>query len=171
MRKLRTRATWVVSVTAGLAIALFGLIAPAASAATSGGSGHTVTITQHFHGTQPLAVTNPCTGDPLAGSESTNAVSHETYFPASDEAWGTFTEEDSGVLTDQLSGETYSFHDTNWGGFSLNRQNSTQGFTSTLHASGSLGDSVYMHEVARMTLLPDGTLAVSFDNLTFSCSP
>jgi hypothetical protein len=65
------------------------------AAAASASSVHTVSYTDNFHGVQLFDQVNPCTGDEITGSEASNLVMHVTYFPASDESWGAFTEEDN----------------------------------------------------------------------------
>ena len=49
---------------------------------------------------------------------------HMTYFPASDESWGTFTEEDNFGALDASTGVTYSGHDTAWGNYNINQPES-----------------------------------------------
>jgi hypothetical protein len=139
-----------------------------AGALAAGGS-HTQTFTDNYHGTQSVALVNPCTGDALVGSEHTNSVLHVTYFVQSDESWATFTETDSFTAVDQTSGATYSGHDTFWGNANVNRQNSNSTFTSTVHATGSDGSTISYHEVGHITMLPDGNVAVSFDKPSLSC--
>ena len=142
-----------------------------AGAAFGANSPGTQTVTQHLHGTQTTTSTNPCTGDVIDLSESTNMVMHETFFaPPTDEAWGTFTEEDSFTGIDVGTGVTYSGHDTVWGGFNVNEQNSTQTFTESIHAVGSDGSSVSYHQLDHITLLPDGQVSVSFTNSVMTCT-
>ncbi len=140
-----------------------------AADAASANTGHTVTSTQNFHGVQPFNQVNPCTGDPVSGTEATNMVNHVTLFPAGDEAWGTFTEEDNFSAVDQGTSATLTGHDTVWGNFNLNQQNANQTFTFSLHVTGSDGSSITSHEVMHMTLLPDGSISVSFDKLSLTC--
>ena len=147
----------------GLVLALV-LAMPVAAAST-----HTVTLTQHFHGVQPLVATNPCNGDEVIGTATSNIVQHETYFTASDEAWFTGTEEDNFSVVDQGTWVTYTGHATGWFGGSINRQNAEDGFTQTITARGSDGSTISFHEVAHETLLPDGTLSVTFDKVSVTC--
>jgi hypothetical protein len=51
----------------------------------------------------------------------------------------------------------------------LNQQNSNSSFTSSEHATESDGRTVTFHEVAHLTLNPDGTLTVSFDRPSMTC--
>ena len=139
-----------------------------AGSAAAGGT-HTVTLLQSFHGTQTTTGTNPCTGNTIALSETTNMVFHETYFTTGDEFWGTFTEEDKFVGVDQGTGEVYTGHATFWGNFNQNNQNSNSTNTASIHATGSLGDSISYHEVMHFTMLPDGSVVVSFDKPSLSC--
>jgi hypothetical protein len=158
----------VVALGAMLALgAVVGLV-PAAGALAAGGD-HTQTFTDNYHGTQSLATANPCNGDPLVGSEETNSVMHVTYFVAGDESWTTFTETDRFSVVDQVSGVTYTGHDTFWGKTNVNRQNSNSTFTSTVHTAGSDGSSISYHEVGHITMLPDGNVSVSFDKPSLTC--
>jgi hypothetical protein len=147
------------AVTAALALA---------GVAEAGGT-HTVSTTDNFHGTQSITDVNPCTGNEIDLSMTTNMVEHVTYFPAGDEAWGTFTEEDNFTGVDQGTGVTYSGHATFWGGFNVNEQNQTSTFTSMIRGTSSGGTTISYHEVGHITLLPDGRIAVSFDKATLSC--
>ena len=147
----------------GLVLALV-MAMPVAAAST-----HTVSLTKHFHGVQTLDATNPCNGDEVIGSTSSNIVQHETYFTDSDEAWVTGTEEDNFTVVDQGTWVTYTGHATGWFGYSINRQNAEMGFTQTIMARGSDGSTISFHEVAHETLLPDGTLSVMFDKVSVTC--
>src|SRR6478735_4480086 len=65
--------------------------------AAAGGTGHTVTQTVHQHGTWTETGDNDfCTGELISPTITGNSVEHVTYFPAGDEAWGTFTTEGVG---------------------------------------------------------------------------
>jgi hypothetical protein len=156
---------------AALAVGAAALVlAPAGPASAAGGS-HTQTDTQTFHFVQSFDNVNPCTGDELIGTETSNVVNHITYFTNGDEAWGTFTETDRVSATDAITGVTYSGHDTFWGNFNLNNQNSNFTFTGSVHATGSDGSTITLHEVGHMTLTPGGTVTVNFDRPTLTCTP
>src|SRR5436309_3754828 len=128
----------------------------------------TVSITQHQHGTIPIAGKNPCTGVPVSGTQSINAVEHETYFVGEDELWATFTEEGNVELTD-TNGVTYSGHFTVWGNFNVNEKNTNSTFTQSVRIAGSDGSLITGHEVAHFTYNGNGDLTVRFDKVTFSC--
>jgi hypothetical protein len=81
-----------------------------------------LTDPQTFHGVQPFDEFNPCTGDELIGTESSNVVNHVT-------------------------------------------------FTGSIRATGSDGSVVTFHEVMHETLTPGGTVTVSFDRPTMTCTP
>ena len=51
----------------------------------------------------------------------------------------------------------------------MNQQNSNSSFASSEHATGSDGSTVTYHEVAHFTLNADGTLTVSFDEVSLTC--
>src|SRR5258707_14999864 len=119
------------SITRGLVIGVaavsVGLVAGPAFAA-AGGTGHTVTMTEHQHGTfEDDGATSPCTGAPGVAIFDGNAVEHVTFFPASDEVWATFTE--TGKVTVTWDGVTYTGHATAWGNFNLNEKNSNTTLT------------------------------------------
>src|SRR5215475_16048175 len=128
------------------------IIGPSVAAFAAGGS-HTQSLTQTFHGSQPFSNVNPCTGDLLDGTESSNMIAHETFFPAGDELWATFTEEDNFTATDNSTGVTYTGHATDWDNFNMNQQNANSTFTFSAHA----------------TMLPGGTISVSFDKPSLTC--
>jgi hypothetical protein len=144
------------------------IIGPSAAASASGGS-HTQSFTQTFHGSQPFSDVNPCTGGALDGTQSSNIIFHETFFPAGDELWATFTEEDSFSVTDGSTGVTYAGHATDWDNLNMNEQNANQTFTFSAHATGSDGSTISAHEVAHITLLPGGTISVLFDKPSLTC--
>jgi hypothetical protein len=144
------------------------IIGPSVAASAAGGS-HTRSLTQTFHGIQVFSNVNPCTGDLLDGTESSNMIAHETFFPAGDELWATFTEEDNFSAADASTGVTYTGHDTDWDNFNVNQQNENATFTFSAHATGSDGSTISAHEVAHITLLPGGTISVLFDKPSLTC--
>ena len=144
------------------------IIGPSVAASASGGS-HTQSFTQTFHGNQPFINVNPCTGGTLDGTESSNMIAHVTFFPSGDELWATFTEEDKFNATDDSTGVTYAGHATDWDNLNMNEQNANQTFTFSAHATGSDGSTISAHEVAHITLVPGGTISVSFDKPSLTC--
>ena len=147
----------------GLVLALV-IAMPAAAAST-----HTVSTTENFHGSVTSTGVNPCNGGTVDLTLIFNGVVHETYFPASDEFWFTTTEEDKLTAIDEGTGVVYSGHLTNWFGFNLNRQNATTTGILVIHATGSDGSTIALHDVSHTTLLPDGTISVTFDKPTLTC--
>jgi hypothetical protein len=172
---MKTVMSRIASITAVVIVAaLIGLGIPAYA-----GSGHTVTLTEHQHGTfvEPELNANPCTGDPLMtpgtpsvpGAEFTgNAVFHVTYFPDGDEVWATFTETGS-VAAVGASGATYRGHATVWGNFNLNERNSNESFTVSFRVDGSDGSSFTGHETMHVTYNGNGEITVTFDNFRLTC--
>jgi hypothetical protein len=148
------------------------LLAPAAAlAAPAGGPGHTVTMTEVTHGVFDAGLTgpNPCTGaDIVSVNASGTVVNHETFFPAGDEAWGTFTETGRVTVLDS-NNVTYTGHLTLWGNFNMNQQNANNTFTLTIMLAGSDGSAITMHEVQHMALNANGVVTVSFDRSTLTC--
>jgi hypothetical protein len=150
------------AVATAVALALFVFAAVPALAAP----GHTVTMTQHQHGSWVETDTNPVTGHSIDVTFDGNSVEHITYFPAGDEVWATFTE--TGRISFVDNGVTYSGRATAWGNFNLNERNSNETFTLTIHAMGSDGTSVWGHETAHITYNGNGVVTVSFDKLSFN---
>ena len=148
-------------------VAAGGLATAASAAAATGGSGHTVTTTQNFHGVQTFSNPDPCNGNPAVVTATVNMVTHETFFPATGEAHMTFTEEFSFTVVEATI--TATGHMTTWANFNMNQQNSNSSFTSSGHATGSDGSNLTYHEVAHFTLNADGTLTVSFDRPGLTC--
>lgn len=161
--------------TSRIALVMLAVVATVAAAlvavngAAAAGGTHTQSITDNFHGTQTLTDVNPCTGNAIDLSMTSNIVEHITFFPASDEAWGTFTEEDNFTGVDEGTGVTYTGHSTFWGGFNVNEQNQTSTFTASIRGKGSDGSTIAYHEVGHFTLLPSGDVSVSFDRPTLTC--
>jgi hypothetical protein len=154
----------IVAATGALAAAL--VLAGVASAA---GGAHTQSFTDNFHGTQTGTDTNPCTGNTVDLTESTNLVNHVTFFPGSDEVWATFTEEDGFTALDEGTGVLYTGHATFWGNFNMNEKNSNSTFTATIRAIGADGSTIAYHEVAHFTMLPSGDVSVTFDKVSLTC--
>jgi hypothetical protein len=137
--------------------------------ASAGGSGHTVTMTEHQHGTfTDTEATNPCTGAPGVATFDGNLVEHVTFFPDSDEVWATFTE--TGKVSVTWAGVTYTGHATAWGNFNLNEKNSNMTFTLTIRVFAPDGSSVVGHETAHFALNANGQITVNFDKLNFTCT-
>jgi hypothetical protein len=152
------------------AVTSLGLAAVAVPAyAATGGTGHTVTSTENFHGTQSFQDINPCTGDLLNINTTSNIVEHVTYFPAGDEVWATFTEEDKVNATDPATGVAYTGHATFWGNFNLNERNSNSTFTGSITLTGSDGSVVKYREVDHFTLAANGQVTVSFEKPRLTC--
>jgi hypothetical protein len=160
------------SMTRGLIIGVvavtFALVAGPAFAA-AGGTGHTVTMTQHQHGTfEDDEATNPCTGAPGVAIFDGNSVEHVTFFPAGDEVWATFTE--TGKVTFTSEGVTYTGRATAWFNFNMNEQNSNTTFTLSIRVVAPDGSSIVGHDVAHLALNANGEITVNFDKMSFTCS-
>jgi len=95
-------------------------------------------------------------------------VFHITSFTGSDEYWVTGTETGSITLVDS-NHVTYTGHLTTWFGSNWNRQNQTNGFTFTLHLTGSDGSTITAHEVQRFTMNANGDITVDRDVMTLTC--
>jgi len=137
-------------------------------------NGQTVTETQNVHGVffEPEA-TNPCNGDTFNGGQGIqftgNLVNHVTFFTNSDEVWATFTETGKISGTDDGTGATYTGHATAWGNFNMNERNQNSAFTLTIHATGSDGSSITVHENTVFVLNANGTVTVNFDKFSLTC--
>lgn len=152
----------------GLLAGLILTLAIAAPVAAAGGD-HTQSFTDNFHGYQTTTGVNPCNGDVVDLSQTSNVVDHVTYFTASDEVWGTYTEEDNFSAMDTGTSVVYTGHATFWGNFNLNRQNSNSTFTGMIHGIGSDGSTISYQETMHFTMLPSGDVAVSFDKVNLTC--
>jgi hypothetical protein len=152
-----------------LAVAVAALITVGSAVAATGGTGHTVTQTDNIHGGQTSTDTNPCTGNEIDLTETSNIVQHITYFPGGDEMWGTFTEEDKVTGVDQGTGVVYTGHSTFWGNFNVNERNANDTFTGSIHVTGSDGSTISYHEVMHETWNANGVLTVSFDRPSLTC--
>jgi hypothetical protein len=151
------------------AVIVAALIAVGSAVAATGGTGHTVTQTENFHGVQTTTDTNPCTGNAIDLTQTSNIVQHVTFFPAGDEMWGTFTEEDKVTGVDEGTGVVYTGHSTFWGNFNVNERNANDTSTGSIHVTGSDGSTISYHEVMHETLNANGVLAVSFDRPSLTC--
>ena len=155
---------------AGLA-ALLAVVAAAMIAAGSAvaAPGHTITQTDNFHGVNTAIGSNPCTGDAMDLSQTSNIVQHVTFFPGGDEIWGTFTEEDKVTAVDEGTGAVYTGHSTAWGNFNVNERNANDTFTASIHVTGSDGTSISYHDVMHETWNANGVLTVQFDKPSLTC--
>jgi hypothetical protein len=152
-----------------LAAAVSALVVAGGAIAATGGTGHTVTQTDTFHGSTASTGENPCNGDTIDLDQTSNIVQHVTYFPGGDEVWGTFTEEDKVVGVDEGTGVTYTGHATFWGNFNVNERNANDTFTGSIHVIGSDGSSITYHEVEHESWNANGDLTVSFDKPSITC--
>jgi hypothetical protein len=152
-----------------LVFALAVMAAAGSAVAAPGGTGHTVTQTDNFHGVQQTTDVNPCTGNTVDLSETSNVVNHVTFFPAGDEVWGTFTEEDKVTVVDEGTGVVYTGHSTFWGNFNVNERNANDTFTGSIHVTAADGSSISYHEVMHETQNANGTVTVSFDKPSLTC--
>ncbi|WP_157557565.1 hypothetical protein [Intrasporangium oryzae] len=131
----------------GMVMAGSGLLALQAVPALAAGGDHTVTMTEHQHGTwTEQGDTDFCTNELITPTITGNSVFHETYFPAGDEVWGTFTTEGTGSFLQPSSGLTFSGRVTVWGNFNVNEKNSNDTFTATFKLSAVDGDGVTHYE-------------------------
>jgi hypothetical protein len=128
------------------------------------------TLTDNFHGTQSVVVLNQCTNTLVDLTEKTNEVFHVTFFPDTGDVHMTSTEEDSFTGVDETSGVIYRGHALFWDNLNLNNQNANFTFTNAIHATGSDGSMILIHEVGHGTLRPDGSISVFFDKPSLTCS-
>lgn len=156
-----------------LAVAVSSIVL-AAPAFAGSPNGQTVTQTQTTHGSfYDPTTTNPCNGDTFNGGQGLlftgTTLMHVTFFTNSDEGWGTFTQATSFQGTDDGTGVTYSGHATAWGNFNMNEKNQNSEFTQNIHAMGSDGSSITVHETSVFSMNALGVVTVNFDNLSLSC--
>jgi hypothetical protein len=147
------------------------LLIPGAASAAPGGTGHTVTETEHIHGEfdPELEDPNPCTGaDVVSASAFGNVVMHVTYFPGGDEVWATFTETARVTILDS-NGVTFTGRITAWGNFNQNEQNSNSTFTVTIQLTGSDGSTITLHEVQHFGTNANGDVTAEFDKPSLTC--
>lgn len=129
--------------------------------------------TQVLHGSDQLDPdfgANPCTGDPLGGTQDENLVNHVTI--KGDQLWAAFSEEAWVDITDVTPAGTqitYSGHYSARGNVNLNERNQTSTFTFDARLAGSDGSTLTGHEVTQFVLRPDGSVAVSFDKVSLTC--
>jgi hypothetical protein len=152
-----------------LAVVTAAMVVIGSAVAAPGGSGHTVTQTDNFHGVNTSIGTNPCTGNAIDLTQTSNIVQHVTFFPGGDEIWGTFTEEDKIVGVDEGTGAVYTGHSTFWGNFNVNERNANDTFTASIHVTGSDGSTISYHEVMHETWNANGVLTVQFDKPSLTC--
>ena len=171
----RRTARWVIGIVAACATIATFQTAPALAAA--GGTGHTVTMTMHQHGTwTEEGDTDFCTGEPVTPTITGNAVFHVTFFPGGDEVWGTFTEEGKASFVQASSGLTYTGRITVWGNFNVNNKNSNNTFTASFNliAIDAAGVRHYEvgHQVMHITFnaVDPTTPVVVFDKMNMTCS-
>jgi hypothetical protein len=145
-----------------------------ASYAAAGGTGHTITQTDHQHGTwTEQGDSDFCTGAPITPTITGNEVEHVTFFPGGDEAWGTFTEEGS-VSADE-NGLHFTGRITVWGNFNVNERNANTTFTATFKLSATDDQGVTHveigHEVAHVAWNAiSQEPVVSFDKMFVTCT-
>ena len=132
-----------------VAAALMGSVALMQSASAAPAASYT----QVLHGSDQLDPDfggNPCTGDPLSGSQDENLVNHVTV--KGDELWATFTEEAWVNLIDTAPGGaqiTYTGHYSARGNVNLNEKNQTSTFTFSAKFAGSDGSTLTGHDVTQ----------------------
>ena len=158
--------------TGGLALVALGAAVPA-----SADPGHTVTLTEHQHGTwTETGDTDFCTGETISPTITGNSVMHVTYFPGGDEVWGTFTTEGQGSFLQPSSGLEYSGRVTVWGNFNVNEQNSNQTFTASFKLSAVDASGVTHQETGHSVMHVGYNAAdpsqpvVWFDHSSATCS-
>jgi hypothetical protein len=151
------------------AVVVAAMVVAGAAVAAPGGTGHTVTQTDNFHGVQTSTDTNPCTGNAIDLTQTSNMVQHVTFFPGGDEIWGTFTEEDKVTGVDEGTGVVYTGHSTAWGNFNVNERNANDTFTASIHVMGSDGSTIAYHDVMHEAWNANGVLTVSFDKPSLTC--
>jgi len=146
------------------------LLAVVLAAPAAAGGDHTVSFTETFHGTSTSTDTNPCaSNDTVDITQTGNGVQHVTYFPAGDELWATFTQEGAFSGVDEITGVVYTGRSTVWGNYNVNEQNSNSTFTFSIRATGSDGSTMTGHETTHFTMIPGGSVVVSFDKIHLTC--
>jgi len=167
MNRMTVRlAATVCAATLGSALTLAAGAAPASAAPAS-------STTQTFHQSGDLGSTtigsfgNPCTGDSMSGTASTNLVVHQTV--QGDQVWFTLTETDKVVATDVGTGETFTGNVTAWFNSNVNQQNENFTFITEFHLRGDQGDTIGYSEVGHGAKTPSGQIAVFFDKPTTTC--
>lgn len=163
----------ILTIFAACAFAVAGLGTVPASAAP----GHIVSTTVTQHGTFTVnGAADFCTGELITPTITGNQVTHVTYFPGGDEAWGTFTVEGQGSFVQASTGLTFSGRVTVWGNFNVNEKNSNNTFTATfrLTAVDSYGvthtESGHITSHITFNALDPANPVVSFTDFNATCS-
>lgn len=134
----------------------------------AGGNPGTVSSTQTWQGvTEYISDVNPCTGNTVPITLTSNGVLHETFFANGDEYWFTLTDTSSFTFTE--AGVTYTGHATFWVNGNWNERNQNFTLTFTAQGHGSDGSHPSVHETAHLTLNAVGVVTVEFDIVSSSC--
>jgi hypothetical protein len=124
-----------------------------------------ISVTQTFHNaTQSFPSPQPCTGVPGVVNLTFNGVSHFNFLTSGIGAgtgWGTFTATGD-VFFVGSDGVNFTGHFMTWDGQNFNLQNYAATATFVIHATGTDGTSLTLHEVAHMSVSASGVV-VSFD--------
>jgi hypothetical protein len=143
---------------------LVGTLVPAAALARA------TTHTEHFSGSESSRDTNPCTGARGVFSNTFKGVVHVTELPG-----GSFHETTTVTMSftfvpNDPAEPTYMGKGTFWDGENLSPKNHfTATITEHIIAKGSDGSRITEHEVAHITVQPDGTVTVEFERARLSC--
>ena len=134
---------------------------------SAGGNPGAVSVTQTWQGlTEYVDDVNPCTGNPVSITSTSNGVLHVTSF-ANGEYHFTLTDTQSFTFTE--AGVTYTGQATFSAHENLNERN--YNFTSTFagQGRGSDGSHISVSWKAHLTFNAVGVVTVSFDVVSASC--
>ena len=154
--------------------AVFALLVGGTALAAAGGRG-TVTSTQQFRDLSlfdaPVAITNPCTGEPgTLTAIAHTGVFHTTSFTNGVGFWLTTTAEGTATFTPtDPNGVSATGHFAEWHGVSINNKNEVEHDTSTFQLRGTDGSHIAVHEVVHFSINANGRVTVEFDTVGVRC--
>jgi hypothetical protein len=149
---------------AGLLALLLALLSPTAALAQA------TTTTVHFSGSDSHPDINPCTGAPGTFSSTFEGVTHLTALPDGSYHQTTTKTLSFTFVPDDPNQPSYTGKLTGWFGGNLNQQNNYTLTVATHYtARGSDGSRITAHFVGHITITPDGTVTVFFENDRLTC--
>jgi hypothetical protein len=137
------------------------------TAAALAGGAQSITVVERELDVNPGEL-NPCTGATGTIVDDEQDVFHITFLPDATHLTGHSTV-DVTFVPDDPRQVAYAGHET----FAVSEGSTSHNFVTTMtnhvRVKGTDGTFVTLHEVAHLTVTPDG-VAVSFDRPTFVCS-